>query len=1090
MEKRLMMFLAALFLMVGTAMAQTKVNGTVTSQDDGQPVIGASVLVVGTQVGTVTDVNGRFELVLPAGKKTLRITYVGMEPIEVSARPNMRIMLTSDQKALDEVIVVAYGTQKKSSFTGSASVVGADEIGKVQVTNAIDALKGKAAGVQIYSASGQPGTTPTIRIRGVNSINADSDPLLVVDGAPYDGSLNDINPSDVESMTVLKDAASTSLYGARGGNGVILITTKTGKRGQDATITFDAKWGSNQKATPNYNVISDPSKYYEMYYGGLNLYAQNKLGMNADEAWMWANQNMLSNSGDFTLGYNVFTVPEGQMMIGQNGKMNPNATLGRVVNYGGSEYLLTPDKWEDEVYHNGLRQEYTVSANGATDRSTFYVSGNYLGNEGITTGSDYKRFTGRLKADYQLKEWIKVGANVSYSHFKQNYLGDDGTSGSSGNAFSLINIAPIYPVYIRDGKGNFIYDEKSRMILYDYGDRTINGQYRPYLSQSNPISANSLNTREREGNTVNATGTIELRLPYGFTFTSINSVYMREYRYTNTTNPFFGQYASSNGIVSKEHMRWWNYNYQQRLNWRGTFGKHDIEAMVAHEYTRDRDYDLWGSKQNMFSVFNKELAGAVILGSASSTQGDYNDERWVGRAQYSFDERYFLHTSLTYEASSHFAPENRWGTFWSLGAAWMLSKEKFFKVDWVNELKLKASYGENGNDQIGSYRYINYYSINNSNNQVSLVPSSLGNVDISWEKASKFNMGVDFALFRNRIWGSIEYYRNKTNDMLSWYPLPASFGYTGYYANVGNMVNKGVEIDLHAEPLRLKDFNWTVYANLTSNHNEVTELAEARKTWQDNLQGKGYSSGSYFYMEGESRYSYITRRYAGVDPETGVSMWWKNVYEKDASGKEIYYDANWNKIDDPDSYVGEKRRKKIGEETTTNYSESDDYIIGDMMPDVYGGFGTSVSWKGFDFSIDFQYQLGGKVYDSEYASLMGNTRGFGMHVDMMNSWTPTNKTTDVPRYQSQDTYSNGSSDRFITSASYLSLQNITLGYTLPKSFTKKFMVEKIRIYGVADNVWLWSKRQGLDPRRSITGGSGAQYYSAIRTISGGISVTF
>jgi TonB-linked SusC/RagA family outer membrane protein len=484
------------------------------------------------------------------------------------------------------------------------------------------------------------------------------------------------------------------------------------------------------------------------------------------------------------------------------------------------------------------------------------------------------------------------------------------------------------------------------------------------------------------------------------------------------------------------------------------------------------------------------LAGAVILGSASSTQGDYNDERWVGRAQYSFDERYFLHTSLTYEASSHFAPENRWGTFWSLGAAWMLSKEKFFKVDWVNELKLKASYGENGNDQIGSYRYINYYSINNSNNQVSLVPSSLGNVDISWEKASKFNMGVDFALFRNRIWGSIEYYRNKTNDMLSWYPLPASFGYTGYYANVGNMVNKGVEIDLHAEPLRLKDFNWTVYANLTSNHNEVTELAEARKTWQDNLQGKGYSSGSYFYMEGESRYSYITRRYAGVDPETGVSMWWKNVYEKDASGKEIYYDANWNKIDDPDSYVGEKRRKKVGEETTTNYSESDDYIIGDMMPDVYGGFGTSVSWKGFDFSIDFQYQLGGKVYDSEYASLMGNTRGFGMHVDMMNSWTPTNKTTDVPRYQSQDTYSNGSSDRFITSASYLSLQNITLGYTLPKSFTKKFMVEKIRIYGVADNVWLWSKRQGLDPRRSITGGSGAQYYSAIRTISGGISVTF
>ena len=1070
MKKRLTLFFVFFFLFVGAALAQTKVTGTVLSQEDGQPIIGAAVKVVGTQTGALTDVNGVFSVSLPEGKKQLEISYLGFESKVVTAKAGLRVFLKTDAKMVDEVIVVAYGTQKKSSFTGSAAVVGSEEIGKVQVTNAVDALKGKAAGVQIYSTSGQPGTTPTIRIRGVNSINADSDPLLVLDGAPYDGSLNDINPADVESMTVLKDAASTSLYGARGGNGVILITTKSGKRGKDATITFDAKWGCNQQATPNYKVVNNPAKYYEKYYSSLNLYAQDKLGYNANDAWQWANQAMIANSGDFTLGYNVYNVPEGQLLIGQNGKLNPNATLGRVVTYAGEQYLLTPDDWEKEVYSNGLRQEYTVSANGATERSTFYLSANYLNNEGITTGSDYKRFTGRLKADYQLKSWLKVGANASYSHFVQDYLGDDGTSGSSGNAFSLINLAPIYPVYIRDANGNFIYDENSRMIFYDYGDRTINGQYRPYLSQSNPISANSLDTRQREGNTFNATGTLELRLPYGFTFTSINSAYLREYRYTNTTNPFFGQYKSSNGIVSKEHLRWWNYNFQQRLNWRGDFGKHGIDAMVAHEYTHNYDYDLWASKQNMFSVFNKELAGAVILGSANSTQGEYNDERWVGRAQYSYDDKYYVHTSFTREASSHFAPENRWGNFWSLGAAWLISKEKFFKVSFIDELKLKASYGENGNDQIGSYRYINYYDINNSNNQVSLVPNSLGNVDISWEKAGKFNIGLDFALLKNRITGSIEYYSNKTNNMLSWYPLPASFGYTGYYANVGNMVNKGIEVDIHANVISTKNLDWNVYANLTTNHNEITELAEARKTWQDNLQGKGYSSGSYFYMEGESRYAYYTRRYAGVDAETGLSQWWKNVY--------------------PDSYVGEKRRKKVGEEKTTTYSESDDYIIGDMMPDVYGGFGTSLSWMGFDFSVDFQYQLGGNVYDSEYASLMGNTRGFGIHVDMLNSWTPENTNTNVPRYQSQDTYSNGASDRFITSASYLSLQNITLGYTLPKAWTSKIGVQKIRLYGVADNVWLWSKRQGLDPRRSITGASGAQYYSSIRTISGGISVTF
>ena len=389
MKKRLTLFFVSLFLCVGTALAQTKVTGTVLSQEDGQPIIGAAVKVVGTQTGALTDVNGVFSVSLPNGKKQLEISYLGFESKVVTAKAGMRVFLKTDAKMVDEVIVVAYGTQKKSSFTGSAAVLGSEEIGKVQVTNAVDALKGKAAGVQIYSTSGQPGTTPTIRIRGVNSINADSDPLLVLDGAPYDGSLNDINPADVESMTVLKDAASTSLYGARGGNGVILITTKSGKRGKDATITFDAKWGSNQQATPNYKVVNNPAKYYEKYYSSLNLYAQDKLGYNANEAWQWANQAMIANSGDFTLGYNVYNVPEGQLLIGQNGKLNPNATLGRVVTYAGEQYLLTPDDWEKEVYSNGLRQEYTVSANGATERSTFYLSANYLNNEGITTGSDY-----------------------------------------------------------------------------------------------------------------------------------------------------------------------------------------------------------------------------------------------------------------------------------------------------------------------------------------------------------------------------------------------------------------------------------------------------------------------------------------------------------------------------------------------------------------------------------------------------------------------------------------------------------------------------------------------------------------------------
>jgi TonB-linked SusC/RagA family outer membrane protein len=1074
MEKRLMTLLACFFLLVGGAFAQTKVSGTVLSQDDGQPVIGASVLVVGTTVGTVTNAQGQFSLNVPAGKKTLRITYVGMEPLEVSARPNMRIFLTNDQKALDEVIVVAYGTQKKSSFTGSAAVLNSEEIGKVQVTNAVDALRGKAAGVQITSLSGAPGSTPTIRIRGVNSINADSAPLIVLDGSPYEGSLNDINPTDVESMTVLKDAASTALYGARGGNGVILITTKTAKKGSDAQITFDAKWGNNHRATPQYEVIDHPAGYYEAWYKSLNNYAVDKLGYDANQAWIYANNAMFAPGQETSLEYNVYNVPNGQYLIGLNGKLNPNATLGNVVN----GYTLLPDDWEDAIYSNGLRQEYTVSATGSNDKGSFYASVNYLDNEGITTNSNYRRLTTRLNADYQLKSWLKVGGNMSYAHFNRNYLGNDGESGSSGNIFALGYIAPIYPVYIRDAYGNIVYDENSKMYRYDYGDVASMGLVRPYLSQSNPISSNQLDKNNSEGNVFNGTGTVEVRFPLGITFTSINNVYLREWRYTGTTNPFFGQYANLNGQVVKEHQRYWSFNYQQRLNWKHLFGKHDIDLMAGHEYYRLRDYDLNYYKNNQFSPENDELAGAVVAGSGTSSRGDYNTESWLARAMYNYDERYFLQGSFTYQASSHFDPEHRWGCFWSVGGGWLINKEKFMeKLDWIDELKLKISYGENGNDQIGAYRYVNYYDIVNSNDNAALVPSSLGNPEITWEKNAKFNVGLDFSLWRGRLTGGIEYYSNYTRDMLTWFSLPYSFGYTGYYDNVGNMRNNGVEIQLNGEIIRKKDFNWSIYANFTSNHNEITSLPDDKKiSWTRDGLYNGYQSGNFFYTEGESRYSYYTKKYAGVDPDTGESLWCKNVYKTDAAGK-VVKDINGNPVVD---HVG----------TTKQYGEADDYIVGDVLPDVYGGFGTSISWKGIDLSVDFQYQLGGQVYDSQYSSLMAMTRGYGIHVDMLDAWSPTNPTSNIPRMQFNDTRMNAASDRFLTSASYLSLQNITIGYTLPRTLTSRIGIQKVRLYGVADNIWIWSKRQGLDPRVSITGNSGNGYYSPIRTISGGITVSF
>ncbi|WP_373273889.1 SusC/RagA family TonB-linked outer membrane protein [Segatella salivae] len=441
MEKRLMMFLVGLFLSVGMALAQTQVSGTVVSGEDGEPIIGASIKVLGTNTGTVTDTDGKFSLSTPAGSR-LEISYIGMKSKTVKAGPNMKVTLEGDNKTLDEVMVVAYGTQKKSAFTGSAATVKSDDISKVQVASPVEALKGKVSGVQMQQSSGQPGQTSSIRIRGISSISSGQAPLYVVDGSPFDGDLNTINPQDIADITVLKDAASAALYGSRGANGVILITTKVG-RTNHATVTVDAKWGVNSRALRNYDYINSPAGYYETWYKGLYNYARDKQNMTDLQAFQFANGH-LTDASDYGLGYNVYTIPTGDMLIGSNGKLNPRATLGNVVTYKGENYLLRPDNWINATYRNALRQEYTVSATGSTDKSTFYASANYLNMKGITAGSSMKRFTSRLKADYQVKPWMKIAVNMNYAHYDNNQVSSDGVENYTGNLFTLLQLAPIY----------------------------------------------------------------------------------------------------------------------------------------------------------------------------------------------------------------------------------------------------------------------------------------------------------------------------------------------------------------------------------------------------------------------------------------------------------------------------------------------------------------------------------------------------------------------------------------------------------------------------------------------------------------------
>ena len=1075
MKKRVTMLLASLFLFVGGALAQETIKGTVISADDGEPLPGASVKILGEKTGTITNIDGEFTIEVPDGNTRLEFSHIGMKSRIIRGRTGMRIALDSDNQLLDEVMVVAYGTAKKSSFTGSAAMVKSEDIAKMQVNNPVDALRGKVAGVQLTNSSGAPGqTSPTIRIRGINSINAGTAPLYVIDGVPTGSNfdLNNLNAQDIESMSVLKDAAASALYGARGANGVILITTKKGRQGS-TSITVDAKWGSNSRGVPNYDVITDPGQYYEMWYGALNSYAKNGLGYNDNQAYIWANQHLTTDDAP-GLGYNVFTVPDGQNLIGRSGRLNPNATLGRLHTYKDKQYMLYPDNWADETYRNGLRQEYSVTANGSNDKASFYTSANYLKNEGIVRESSFERFTGRLKADYQVRPWLKLAGNFGYTHYKtkQSTPDDEGSAGSSGNLFAVNTMAPIYPLYVRDAAGNIIHDPLTGISMYDYGtsavtNNTIIGLDRPAtaMGSGNPVAASQLDKVYYIGNAFNANGTAEIRFLKDFKFTSSNSVFIDESRSTSTSNPYYGQYVANNGTIYKSQGRTISTNFLQQLDWSHSFGKHNVDLMVAHESYRFVSDIVSGNKSNQFNPDNDELSGAVIVGSTNSSESEYNTEGFLGRAQYNFNEKYFLSGSFRRDASSRFHPDHRWGNFWSAGAAWLLNKESFLKnVKWIDELKFKASYGEQGNDNLPySYLYTTTYAIENSNDNVSLVPNIKGNENITWETVSTFNTGFDFSLWKGRLSGGIEFYYKKTRDMLYAFSLPTSFGFTYYYDNIGDMRNSGIELELRGDLIRTQDITLSLYANAASNSNKITFMPEENKTTEcDGVQG--YVSGSYFIGEGESMYNYRLRKFAGVDPETGVAQYWRDV--KDASGN------------------------VIGEEKVTNPSDATYHLCGSALPTWTGGFGLNFEAKGIDFSMDFGYQLGGQMYDNGYADVMGVDKGQAIHKDMMNAWNPTNKYSDIPRYYYNEKYApNYASDRFLISSNYLSLNNITLGYTLPVTLTSKIGLSKVRFYATADNVWVWSKRKGLDPRMSLTAGSSA-FYTAVRTISGGVSVTF
>ncbi len=1060
---------------VQTAFAQQRyeVTGCVTDADTGEPISFASVVLDGTTTGVIAEIDGTYSISLPSRDgAVLAVTFIGYKSqlVKVNGREVVDVQMVPDALALQETIVVAFGTATKESFTGSAAVLDSKQLANRVTTNVSNALVGTTPGLQIRAASGSPGASQgSINIRGIASMYADTDPLIIVDGAPFTISLSNIPQEDIESITVLKDAASAALYGSRGAAGVILVTTKNGSS-RKTRVNVDMRWGVNQRSVQDYKTINDPGRYYEQVYGQYyNYYTAN--GYAAAAANAAANTTMLDH-----LAYNVYTVPNGENLIGLDGKLNSKATLGRSYEADGQTYWLQPDSWRDAAYRTAFRQEYNVSINGLADRGSFYGSFGYLDEDGYLVNSGYSRFTARLKADYQAFKWLKIAGNVGYVYSK--VLSNANISNSATTATNLeyfiSRIGPIYPIYVRglDANGNpYIMADEYGNKHYDYGVATSDypGLTRPFMSTGNPLGANNYNEVLTQNSVFNGSFTVDVKFTPWLKFEAVSSIDWGHTNYSDFESNLYGPKVSVNGQIGKSQTDGQRQNHVQTLTFANQYGKHYVNAMLGHEWFYNKTVYLYSYAQGMFTSAVKEINAAANTVNSNSYTTEYEIEGLFASAQYNYDNRLFLSASYRRDASSRFAKGHRWGNFWSAGAAWVISKERWFESAAVNLLKLKASIGQQGNDNIGNWAYTNLYELTASSaTDMSASLYSMGNENITWETTTTFNLGAEFGFWNNRLFGEVDYYYKKTTDLLFWLSLPRSGGTSGYYDNIGDISNEGVELSVSGVPIRSRNVEWVINFNLSHNNDKILMLPPSKIGDLG-----GFTSSNIWYKEGGHLYNYFLPEYAGVN-EVGEAVYWV------------------------DASLGEGVTNRPGtnrDYTTTNVNNATKYEQGDSTPILFGGFGTTITFYGVDISVNFDYQIGGQIYDYYYQQLMKNVTsaavaGQAIHEDAFKAWSSDNTSSNIPRMQYGDQYTGSTSSRWLTDASYLNFQNFTVGYTLPRNWTKSFYVSKIRLYATGENLWLWSKRQGLDPRYSYQVTAINETYSPARTIMGGIQLTF
>lgn len=1006
-----------------------KVKGT-----DGQELPGVNVIEKGTANGVISDLDGNYSITVSSAESILVFTFVGMEAQEapLSGRSTIDVTMTESATSLEEIMVVAYGTAKKSTFTGSAATMGSDEIEKIQVTSITQALQGNITGVQVNNTNGQPGSEPTIRVRGISSINGSSDPLIVVDGSPFGGSISSINPNDVESMSVLKDASATVLYGSRASGGVIVITTKKGRG--EAKINYKTTIGSSSLAIPTHKRVNN-AQYYETRWEALkNGQIDRDPSMSEAEAAQYATDNVLPKLGN----YNAFE----SFPLDTNGK------------YNGATPRWT-ETWEDVLFGAGPRIEHHLDVSGGDENGNYFASFGYFKDNGTLTNADFKRYSGRVTVNRKVKDFVEVGLSTSFTNSIQT------TPVGVRQYRFMLDMPDIYPAYEWDTSAEqYALDANGEKIL-DFGIGTNNGWRRKTWGNQNPLGEEKYNENLNETDNFGTRARLDFTIIPGLKVKNNVSV-----DYKNVANYVFwnGQNSWATGVGGRStrmRNRTQVITLTNLVEYDKTFSeKHNVNILAGHEMY-SMDFNLANITRDGFPIETLTEAGAAssLIGGESFGH-EHKIESYLSRLEYNYDGKYFFSSSFRRDGTSRFGSDSRWGNFWSVGSSWIISKESFMSGNsLINNFVLRASHGLQGNERLSSnqlaqlYAHLGLYSTSTEQSNSAFLLSSLANPTLKWETNVQTNIGINAALLSNRVKLSVDYFIKKSNDLLFNRELALSAGLGSIAENVGDVKNSGIELTLNTTNINSGDLIWNTQLNFTKVKNEITSLPN-----------ETISTGNFRLEKGVSMFSYYIREWAGVDAANGDGLWFTE-----------------------------------GGQTTNNVNDAVFGYHGSALPSFYGNITNNVYFKGFDFSFNLYFSVGGKVYDNGLARMshpgsrnVAETFVLDFYENRWTPETPNSKHTRTTDYGTIGNTWRAASTRFLVSGSFARLRNVTLGYTIPTDLVSKIGLDNVRVFMQGDNMMTFFSEadRGFDPEMAFNGSSDIRSVPVSKIFTAGIQIAF